>query len=91
MALSVARMSTACAKASLQPRQARYVAFTQKPLLKFDRFWRETYLAYAPGGFTVVLDGQPLAQLKTLICQERSREAGERFRSGTRVFFFSST
>src|ERR1700746_3434181 len=34
----------------LKPEQLSYVAFYEKPLIKFDRLL-ETYLAYAPFGF----------------------------------------
>ena len=38
------------AKANLTPGQLKYVAFYDKPFLKFERLL-ETYVAYAPAGF----------------------------------------
>jgi carbamoyltransferase len=46
-------------EASLQPDQLDYVAFYDKPLLKFDRLL-ETYLDYAPAGFSSFLKALPL-------------------------------
>jgi carbamoyltransferase len=45
--------------AGLEPNQIDYVAFYDKPLLKFERLL-ETYLAYAPVGFRSFLAGMPL-------------------------------
>src|SRR5262245_33826772 len=39
------------AEAGLTPARLDYVAFYDKPLLKFERLL-ETYLGYAPAGFT---------------------------------------
>lgn len=43
----------------VEPTQLDYVAFYDKPLLKFERLI-ETYLAYAPVGFKSFLAGMPL-------------------------------
>ena len=43
----------------LSPRQLDYVGFYDKPFLKFDRLL-ETYLSYAPRGFTSFLQFVPL-------------------------------
>ncbi|MCK6485656.1 MAG: carbamoyltransferase [Phycisphaerae bacterium] len=43
----------------IEPTQLDYVAFYDKPLLKFERLI-ETYLAYAPVGFKSFLAGMPL-------------------------------
>ncbi len=42
--------TTACAKAGLSLDDVDYIAFYDKPLLKFERLL-ETYLAFAPRGF----------------------------------------
>lgn len=44
---------------AIEPTQLDYVAFYDKPLLKFERLI-ETYLAYAPVGFKSFLAGMPL-------------------------------
>jgi carbamoyltransferase len=46
-------------EANLQADQLNYVAFYDKPLLKFDRLL-ETYLDYAPAGFSSFLKALPL-------------------------------
>lgn len=46
-------------EACLKVDQLDYVAFYEKPLLKFDRLL-ETYLAYAPAGFPSFLKAMPL-------------------------------
>ena len=43
----------------LRPDQLDYVAFYDKPLVKFERLL-ETYLDYAPGGFPSFLKAMPL-------------------------------
>jgi carbamoyltransferase len=47
------------AAAGITAEQLDYVAFYEKPLLKFERLL-ETYIAYAPRGFTQFLMGLPL-------------------------------
>src|SRR3954462_1960473 len=47
------------AEAALLPGDLDYVAFYDKPLIKFDRLI-ETYLAYAPVGFRSFLQAMPL-------------------------------
>jgi carbamoyltransferase len=46
-------------EAGLRPEQIDYVGFYDKPLLKFDRLL-ETYLSYAPAGFSSFLKALPL-------------------------------
>ena len=46
-------------QAGLAPEQLDYVAFYDKPFLKFERIL-ETYLAYAPAGFRSFLKAMPL-------------------------------
>ena len=46
-------------EAQLRPENVDYVAFYDKPLLKFDRLL-ETYLAYAPRGFSSFYQAIPL-------------------------------
>ncbi|MGH8018548.1 MAG: carbamoyltransferase N-terminal domain-containing protein, partial [Opitutaceae bacterium] len=46
-------------EAGLAPDRLDYVAFYDKPLLKFDRLL-ETYLAYAPSGFPSFMRAMPL-------------------------------
>ena len=46
-------------EAGLSPSQLDYVGFYDKPLLKFERLL-ETYLAYAPRGFSSFLRAMPL-------------------------------
>jgi carbamoyltransferase len=45
-------------EAGLTPEQIDYVAFYEKPLLKFERLL-ETYLAYAPAGFKSFMKAMP--------------------------------
>src|SRR5437016_202727 len=47
------------AEGRVAPRELDFVAFYDKPLLKFERLI-ETYLAYAPVGFKSFLTGMPL-------------------------------
>jgi carbamoyltransferase len=53
------------AEAGLQPSQLHYVAFYDKPLVKFERLL-ETYLAYAPRGFRSFVQAMPLWLKKKL-------------------------
>ena len=46
-------------EAGLEPGQLDYVAFYEKPLLKFDRLL-ETYFAFAPAGFASFRQAMPL-------------------------------
>jgi carbamoyltransferase len=45
--------------AGIRPEELDYVAFYEKPLLKFDRLL-ETYLAYAPAGLSQFLEAMPV-------------------------------
>jgi carbamoyltransferase len=45
--------------AGISPQDLDYVAFYEKPLLKFDRLL-ETYLAYAPAGLSQFLEAMPV-------------------------------
>ncbi len=57
-----------------------YVAFYDKPLLKFDRLL-ETYLAYAPRGFRSFLKAMPLwLRQKLHLPREMDRGLGYRYR-----------
>lgn len=47
------------AEAGISPRELDYVAFYDKPILKFDRIL-ETYISYSPRGFRLFLAGLPL-------------------------------
>ncbi len=47
------------AAGGLEPEQVDYVAFYDKPMLKFERLL-ETYIAVAPVGFRMFLKGMPL-------------------------------
>ncbi len=46
-------------EAGLEPSELDYVAFYEKPLLKFDRLL-ETYFAFAPAGFASFREAMPL-------------------------------
>ncbi|MDQ4149907.1 MAG: carbamoyltransferase [Actinomycetota bacterium] len=46
-------------QAGIQPREVDYVAFYEKPLLKFDRLL-QTYVAYAPLGFRSFARAMPI-------------------------------
>ncbi len=46
-------------EAGIQPKDLDYVAFYEKPMLKFDRLL-ETYLAFAPTGFSSFRQAMPL-------------------------------
>ncbi len=46
-------------EAGIQPRDLNYVAFYEKPMLKFDRLL-ETYFAFAPAGFSSFRQAMPL-------------------------------
>lgn len=67
-------------EASLTAHQLDYVAFYDKPLLKFDRLL-ETYLDYAPAGFSSFLKAMPLWMreklwMPDLIRTELAKSAG---------------
>ncbi len=68
-------------EANLPPAQLDYVGFYDKPLLKFDRLL-ETYLDYAPSGFSSFLKALPLWMkeklwMPDLIRTELAKSAGE--------------
>jgi len=69
------------AEAKLTARELDFVGFYDKPLLKFDRLL-ETYLDYAPGGFSSFLKSMPLWMseklwMPDLIRTELARADGE--------------
>ncbi|HKP48268.1 MAG TPA: carbamoyltransferase [Pyrinomonadaceae bacterium] len=69
------------AEAGLSPVQLDYVGFYDKPLLKFDRLL-ETYLDYAPSGFSSFLKALPLWMkeklwMPDLIRTELAKAGGE--------------
>ena len=51
--------TTVCTKAASQPRTSNYVAFYEKPFVKFDRILH-SYLAYAPRGIRSFLKAIPV-------------------------------
>ena len=59
-------------EAGLRPEQLDYVGFYDKPLLKFDRLL-ETYLGYAPRGFTSFATAIPIWLQKKLHLQREMR------------------
>jgi carbamoyltransferase len=68
-------------EAGLTAQQLDYVAFYDKPLLKFDRLL-ETYLDYAPAGFSSFLKAMPLWMreklwMPDLIRTELAKTAGD--------------
>ncbi len=67
------------------PEDLDYVAFYDKPLLKFDRLL-ETYIAYAPRGFKLFLMGMPLwLRQKLHMPREMDRELSHRYK-GSYIF-----
>ncbi len=73
------------AEGGIDPSQLDYVAFYDKPLLKFDRLL-ETYLAYAPAGFRSFLAAMPLwLGQKLHLPREMDRGLRKRYR-GRYVF-----
>lgn len=71
--------------AQLAPEQLDYVAFYDKPLLKFERLL-ETYLAFAPAGFCSFAKAAPLWLNEKLHIRRRIRRALGR-RLGNRCVF----
>ena len=67
------------------PEELDYVAFYDKPLLKFDRLL-ETYIAYAPRGFKLFLKGMPL-WLKQKLHIRRELDRGFKGRYSGRYIF----
>jgi len=61
------------AEAGLRPADVTYVAYYEKPLLKFDRLL-ETYLAYAPRGFASFRQAIPLWLKQKLHLRREIRE-----------------
>jgi len=73
------------AEAGIEIEELDFVAFYDKPLLKFDRLL-ETYIAYAPRGFKLFLMGLPLwLQQKLHTPRELDRGLGGRY-GGRYVF-----
>ncbi len=69
----------------IEPEDLDYVAFYDKPLLKFDRLL-ETYIAYAPRGFKLFLMGMPLwLRQKLHMPREMDRELNHRYK-GSYIF-----
>jgi carbamoyltransferase len=60
-------------EAGLKPHELDYVAFYDKPLIKFERLL-ETYLAYAPVGFPSFLMAMPLWLKQKLFMRETIRK-----------------
>src|SRR5947207_14621798 len=72
-------------EAGMRPEDITYVAFYEKPLLKFERLL-ETYLAFAPQGFSSFLKAMPLWLREKLHMQrELDRGLDDRYR-GRYVF-----
>ncbi len=64
----------------ISPEDLDFVAFYDKPLLKFERLL-ETYLAYAPVGFRSFLKGMPLwLRQKLHLPREMDRGLGHRYK-----------
>jgi carbamoyltransferase len=61
------------AEAGLRPADVTYVAYYEKPLLKFDRLL-ETYLAYAPRGYAAYRQAIPLWLKQKLHLRREIRE-----------------
>jgi len=61
-------------RGGLEPGQLDYVAFYDKPLLKFDRLL-ETYLAYAPRGFRSFREALPVWIRRKLHLPRQMRDA----------------
>ncbi len=77
----MAAVWAACSLRSAYAADLDYVAFYDKPLVKFERLL-ETYLDYAPRGFSSFLQAMPLWMreklwLPDLICSELARVDGE--------------
>ncbi len=60
-------------EAGLKPQELDYVAFYDKPLIKFERLL-ETYLAYAPAGFPSFLMAMPLWLKQKLFMRDTIRK-----------------
>jgi carbamoyltransferase len=68
------------AEGGIDPSRLDFVAFYDKPLLKFDRLL-ETYLAHAPAGFRSFLAAMPLwLGQKLHVPREMDRGLGRRYR-----------
>ena len=69
-------------EAGLEPGDLDYVGFYDKPFLKFERIL-ETYLAFAPVGFSSFLKAMPLwLRQKLHLPREIRRELGGEYRRG---------
>ena len=62
-------------QAGIGPDDLRYVAFYDKPFLKFERLL-ETYIAYAPAGLRSFLKAMPLWLKEKLWMSEEIRKRG---------------
>ena len=66
-------------EAKIGPGELNYVAFYEKPMVKFERLL-ETYLAYAPDGFASFREALPLwADLKLILPEKIQSELGPAF------------
>jgi carbamoyltransferase len=72
-------------QAGLKPDQLDYVGFYDKPFLKFERLL-ETYLAYAPSGFSSFLKAMPL-WLRQKLHLRRELNRGLNYQYGKRYIF----
>jgi carbamoyltransferase len=72
-------------EAGIQPQQLSYVAFYEKPLIKFERLL-ETYLAYAPRGFLSFRKALPL-WLREKLYLVRALDRGVDYRYKGRYIF----
>ena len=67
-------------EAGLQASELDYVGFYEKPLLKFERLL-ETYLAFAPSGFSSFLKAMPVwLKRKLFLRRELNRRLGHAYR-----------
>jgi carbamoyltransferase len=72
-------------EAGLQPEHLDYIAFYEKPFIKFERLL-ETYLAYAPRGFRSFARAMPL-WLKDKLHMRRTIRKGLRGQTQARLVF----
>ena len=78
--LPVNAIASCLEQAGLEPEQLDYVAFYEKPLLKFDRLL-QTYVAYAPLGFRSFARAMPIwLGQKLHITRELHRGLDRRYR-----------
>jgi carbamoyltransferase len=80
-----AAVAYCCAQAGLAPEQLDYIAFYDKPLLKFERLL-ETYLAYAPVGLCSFMTAMPV-WLKEKLHLRRAIHQGLQVSTKARLVF----